>query len=168
METIINATAINRKNAIQTLSSKLSNLNTSANTHVSFSVTGKDKNSYPKGDVLKFNSIVSNPDNAYNSSTGEFKAPVAGTYFFTVSVNCYDSTFNLAYFYLKCDSTVVMTVITRCATSATPQSASGAAIAHVTQGGVCRVEAALDSSLYFVGSSPGYTNSFTGFLLFQN
>ena len=167
IKTTLQQTSINvHGQNIQRLMSQFGALNTSVNTNVVFSAAGINKNGYVPGEVLKFPSIVSNPQNAYERTTGEFTATASGWYHFIVSVQCYDIiTPFTAFFQLKCGGTVVMSVYTNCPSSMGDNTSSGAAIAHVGQGGVCRVEAVKVSSLNSAGSGPGYTNSFTGFLI---
>ena len=114
-------------------------------------------------DVLRFTRILLNDNDVYDANTGEFKAPVDGTYTFTanVCVNYYKA----LYLQFLADATVIGSF--RPGDKDWPSCTSSTAMSQLQKGQIVKliVQNRIGKLDIVVNSDNGYLSSFSGMLI---
>ena len=115
-----------------------------------------------RNDALKFSRVRLNDNDVYNSDTGEFKAPVDGTYMFTANV-CVDNNNYLRLQFLADDTIIgAFTYGDNNWISCT----SSTAMSQLLKGQIVKLVVARSSTGNIVyNSDNGYLSSFSGMLI---
>ncbi|XP_053395418.1 complement C1q tumor necrosis factor-related protein 3-like [Mercenaria mercenaria] len=125
-----------------------------------FSTLGPHLQHLGANQIIAFNRVITNIGNAYNSHAGDFRAPVSGTYVFSVTLMAYDS--HDTHYNLVQNGTTVANIYVR-GTEAPFSSSSMTAVLQLKQGEDVAIRN-VDTDEYLHG---GYYSTFCGFLLTQ-
>ena len=128
-----------------------------------FSALWIDNTNPSVNDVLRFTRILLNDNDVYDANTGEFKAPVDGTYTFTANV-CVDNNEYLALRFLA-DDTVIGAFIT--GDTAWHSCTSSTAMTHLLKGQIVKLNVAdkYGSGHIVLNDDNAHLSSFSGMLI---
>ena len=128
-----------------------------------FSALWVDNKNPSVNDVLVFTRVLLNDNDVYNANTGEFKAPVGGTYMFAANV-CVDNNKFLKLQFLAGD-TVIGSFITGERDWSSCTSSTAVSQLQIEQTVKLAVVVRHGSGDIVVNSDTGYLSSFVGTLL---
>lgn len=119
--------------------------------------TGKDQ-------TIKFDTIVTNIGNHYNSYSGTFSPPQHGVYVFTWTLHCWGEGY--LYTHLVVNSRVVGATLTDALGVGSVRSTTGIVVVEVNQGDIVFVRTHPTNGHHDLFSNPDWRSSFSGWKLF--
>ena len=147
--------------------SRIGNRRATAAGNIAFSAFLDHDTAIGNAGVVKYNVLLSNDGNGYNTFTGVFTVPVTGVYFFTFTLNI-NNKFASARL-VKDGQTLAATVAESIdsGSSHRHESSSNTVIVHATAGQSVWVESFYYGSSTLWSGSSYPVNTFSGFLLFS-